>query len=74
MPQPVEMGAKLAKRDDDVNVLKEELDIDSHRVPVEELFRRFNTNPTTVRYHERYWVSQGSLLALCFPTRSHCLN
>ena len=34
----------------DMDALKQELDIDDHKVPIAELYRRSNTNPDTVSY------------------------
>lgn len=39
---------KGAKKGDDLDDLKQELDIDHHKVPIEELYRRFQTNLETV--------------------------
>ncbi|KAF4516744.1 hypothetical protein B566_EDAN008435 [Ephemera danica] len=36
---------------DDLDDLKQELDIDHHKVPIEELYRRFETNPETGHTH-----------------------
>jgi hypothetical protein len=37
------------KKEKDLDNLKQELDIDDHKIPLEELFRRLHSNPDTVR-------------------------
>jgi len=32
-----------------MNELKQELDIDDHKIPIEELYQRLGTNPETVQ-------------------------
>ena len=44
--EAVKQGAKGDKKD--LNELKQELDIDDHKVPIEELYHRLGTNPETV--------------------------
>jgi hypothetical protein len=39
---------KKAKKGDNLDDLKQELDIDYHKITLEELFQRFSTNPDTV--------------------------
>lgn len=39
---------KKAKKGDNLDDLKQELDIDYHKISVEELYQRFSTNPDTV--------------------------
>jgi len=41
-PEPAEGGKKGKK---DLNDLKQELDIDDHKIPIEELYQRLGTNP-----------------------------
>ena len=38
------------KGKDDLNDLKQELDIDDHKIPIEELYQRLGTNPETVSF------------------------
>ena len=38
---------KKKKRDDRMTDLKKELEVDVHKIPVEEVYRRFGTNPAT---------------------------
>lgn len=33
-----------------MNELKQELDIDDHKIPIEELYQRLGTNPETVNF------------------------
>lgn len=40
--------AKGKKGDKDLNDLKQELELDEHKVPIEELFQRLTVNPDTV--------------------------
>jgi hypothetical protein len=39
---------KKAKKGDNLDDLKQELDIDYHKISFEELYHRFSTNPDTV--------------------------
>jgi hypothetical protein len=39
---------KKAKKGDNLDDLKQELDIDYHKISLEQLFQRFSTNPDTV--------------------------
>lgn len=39
---------KKAKKGDNLDDLKQELDIDYHKISLEELYQRFSTNPDTV--------------------------
>jgi hypothetical protein len=39
---------KKTKKGDNLDDLKQELDIDFHKISVEELYQRFSTNPDTV--------------------------
>lgn len=41
-------GKKAPKKGKDMNELKQELDIDDHKIPIEELYQRLGTNPETV--------------------------
>ena len=43
-----EGGKKGAK---DMDNLKQELEIDDHKIPIEELYQRLGTNPETVSHH-----------------------
>lgn len=38
------------KKEKDLDNLKQELEIDDHKIPIEELFRRLHTNPDTVSF------------------------
>ena len=40
---------KGKKGKDNLDDLKQELELDEHKVPIEELFQRLQTNPDTVR-------------------------
>ncbi|KAK4025784.1 hypothetical protein OUZ56_014831 [Daphnia magna] len=40
-------GKKAPKKGKDMNELKQELDIDDHKIPIEELYQRLGTNPET---------------------------
>ena len=40
------MGRGAAKKDKNINELKQELELDVHKVPVEELLKRFKTDVT----------------------------
>lgn len=45
------MAAKKGAGDKkDLNELKQELDIDDHKIPIEELYQRLGTNPETVSF------------------------
>jgi len=44
-----------------LNELKQELDTDDHKVPIEELYRRLKTNATSVRY---FLISSNDLNSL----------
>ena len=39
---------KSDKKEQRLDNLKQELDLDDHKIPIEELFRRLQTNPDTV--------------------------
>ena len=56
-------GASAGKKGDkkDLNELKQELDIDDHKIPIEELYQRLGTNPETVSY-----LSVSNVLLLFF--------
>jgi hypothetical protein len=43
-------GKKGPKKGKDMNELKQELDIDDHKIPIEELYQRLGTNPETVNF------------------------
>jgi hypothetical protein len=45
---PGKKGGKKAGKD--MNELKQELDIDDHKIPIEELYQRLGTNPETVNF------------------------
>lgn len=62
MAKKVAQGAKKENLDD----LKQELDIDYHKITSEELYQRFQTHPENVS--KRYYVSIHELT--CFPFRS----
>lgn len=49
--------AKGKKGDKDLNDLKQELELDEHKVPIEELFQRLTVNPDTVGLPEFFVVS-----------------
>lgn len=36
----------------DLNALKQELEMDEHKIPIAELYRRLGTNPDTVSVHK----------------------
>nr|ABO61333.1 Na+/K+ ATPase alpha subunit [Doryteuthis opalescens] len=38
---------KKKKKGEDLDELKQELDMDEHKIPIEELYRRYGTDPTT---------------------------
>jgi len=40
-------AAKKLKKDQNLDNLKQELDLDDHKIPIEELFRRLQSNPDT---------------------------
>jgi sodium/potassium-transporting ATPase subunit alpha len=39
---------KKDKKDEKLDNLKQELDLDDHKIPIEELYRRLQSNPDTV--------------------------
>ena len=41
---------KKGKKEDELDDLKQELDMDEHKIPIEELYDRLGTNPTNVSY------------------------
>lgn len=52
--------SKKAKKADNLDDLKQELDIDYHKITVEELYQRFSTHPDTVRYFVSNIVTNSS--------------
>lgn len=49
------------KKSDNLDDLKQELDIDYHKITVEELYQRFSTHPDTVRYFIFYKTYLGNV-------------
>ena len=41
---------KKPEKEKDMAYLKQELELDEHKVPIEELFQRLSVNPDTVRW------------------------
>jgi hypothetical protein len=52
---------KKAKKGDNLDDLKQELDIDYHKISLEELYQRFSTNPDTVSIYLIFIVSHFSM-------------
>ena len=52
-------GKRKGEKEKDMDNLKQELELDEHKVPIEELFQRLSVNPDTVRLG-------GSLAAKAF--------
>lgn len=48
-----------------MNELKQELDIDDHKIPIEELYQRLGTNPETVNFSSLFCLSVR--LCVCLP-------
>ena len=42
--------SKKAKKKENLDELKQELEMDEHKIPIEELYDRLGTNPNTVIY------------------------
>jgi len=49
-------AAKKAKKEQNLDNLKQELELDDHKIPIEELYRRLQTNPDTVSKRWLYWI------------------
>lgn len=56
---------KKAKKGDNLDDLKQELDIDFHKISLEQLYQRFSTNPDTVSMTVRLTVNCCSLYFYC---------
>jgi len=56
---------KKAKKGDNLDDLKQELDIDFHKISLEQLYQRFSTNPDTVSMTVQQTLNCCSLCFYC---------
>ena len=49
-----------------MNELKQELDIDDHKIPIEELYQRLGTNPETVKIVSFFILNFYFFFFCCF--------
>ena len=65
---------KKAKKGDNLDDLKQELDIDFHKISLEQLYQRFSTNPDTVSITVKLTVNCCSLYFYCIEFRFVALH
>lgn len=60
------MAKKAAAKKENLDDLKQELDIDYHKISQEELYQRFQTHPENVSAHS-FWNICSPILSLSLP-------